>query len=115
MLDQLTIPDPNGTGDDFKQVGPDGKEIRSNYLWERWRRGADSGPVFKRSGTMWQMNEVERKALETKWLLEMKREQAEGMKTIMQKHQDVKEMQFKRAPTLRGNTGTNNATQQSLE
>ena len=85
MLDQLTIPDPNGTGDDFKQVGPDGKEIRSNYLWERWRRGADSGPVFKRSGTMWQMNEVERKALETKWLLEMKREQAEGMKTIMQK------------------------------
>ena len=94
-LEQLATPVPGDDGGDFTQVGPDGKEIRGNYLWERWRRGSDSGPIFHRDGAMWQMKETERNALETKWLLEMKREQAEGMKIIMQKHQDIKEMQFK--------------------
>ncbi|RYO90590.1 hypothetical protein DL764_008430 [Monosporascus ibericus] len=70
----------------WKRVGKKGKEVKEDYLFERWRQGGDPGiftkHVRKELEMVWDMEPALRKEYLTKWVEALIQEKVEGVEEL---------------------------------
>ncbi|RYO95128.1 hypothetical protein DL766_006341 [Monosporascus sp. MC13-8B] len=112
----------------WKRVGKKGKEVREDYLFERWKQGGDPGiftqHVRKELETVWDMEPALRKECLTKWVEALIQEKVEGVEELTktfdlnQQHIDdlynTSKVELLRSKRIIGCTTTAAAMQQKL-
>ena len=89
-LDQLEIPEIVDS-DGFRRTGENGKELKRNYLWERWFTGKGRGVFEDKSAEptgIWMLKKSERKRMITDWNSEWIQPQLDLLESTMKGLQD---------------------------
>lgn len=101
--DALLVPS-GGNDSGWRHAGKRGKEVRPDYLYQRWIKGEDPG-IFRKgipttSDSMWDMSRPERERLLNKWKLAMTGELVGSVEKLVADFNDIQgeiDNQFKEA------------------